>query len=213
MPPDGWSYLSARRRLEFERPPLVWPGHRKVDETLETEAARQASFDRRLDDVGGKECERQGHPDRTVGLALSQGERLQGLGWIGQKFVQPAMGVAKGIEEDRPRVGAHRPGAGLPIGDALNDLTLAIGRGRRPRKRQRPRARFGLRGLRQLDLDRRAADRDAIDQVANVGLRGGAVRGQFAYGLDDERFDDLPAETRTIEPALLLSPCRAACET
>jgi hypothetical protein len=41
--------------------------------------------------VRGEECERQGHPDRTVGLALSQGERLQSLKWIGQKFVEPAM--------------------------------------------------------------------------------------------------------------------------
>ena len=34
--------------------------------------------------------------------------------WIGQKFVQPAMGVAKGVEENRTRVGAHGPSAGFP---------------------------------------------------------------------------------------------------
>jgi DNA methylase len=37
--------LRLRRRLEFERAPLIRPGHRQVDETLETKAARQASFD------------------------------------------------------------------------------------------------------------------------------------------------------------------------
>ena len=57
MPPNGWSYLSARRRLEFERPPLRGPGHRKINQTLETEAARQVSFDGRFDDVGRKESE------------------------------------------------------------------------------------------------------------------------------------------------------------
>jgi hypothetical protein len=49
--------LRPRRRLEPESPPLVWPGHRKINETLETVAARQASFDRGLDDVGSEECE------------------------------------------------------------------------------------------------------------------------------------------------------------
>jgi hypothetical protein len=42
--------LRLRRRLESERAPLIRPGHRQVDETLETKAARQASFDCRLDD-------------------------------------------------------------------------------------------------------------------------------------------------------------------
>ena len=40
------------------------------------------------------------------------------------------MRVAKCLDENRARVvGAHRSGAGLCIGDPLNDLTLAIGRG------------------------------------------------------------------------------------
>jgi hypothetical protein len=85
------------------------------------------------------------------------------------------MGVAKGIEEDRPRIGAHRPGAGLPIGDPLNDLALPIGRRRGPGNRQCPRARFRLPMVRQLDLNCRAADRDAINQVANVSLGVGAA--------------------------------------
>ena len=55
--PNGWSYLSALRRLEFERPPLHGPGHRKINETLETVTARQASSDRGLDDVRGEERE------------------------------------------------------------------------------------------------------------------------------------------------------------
>src|SRR5271165_170758 len=46
-----------------------------------------------------------------------------------------------------------------------------------------------LSNLRQSDLDRRAADRDAINPVANVGLRGGTVCGQLADGFSDERFD------------------------
>jgi len=43
----GW----PRRRLESERAPLIRPGHRQVDETLETKAARQASFDCRRADA------------------------------------------------------------------------------------------------------------------------------------------------------------------
>jgi hypothetical protein len=37
-------------------PPLVWPRHWKVDETLQAVAARQAPFDCSLDDVRGEEC-------------------------------------------------------------------------------------------------------------------------------------------------------------
>ena len=114
--------LRLRRRRESECAPLVRPGHRQINETLETEASRQASLDRGLDDVRGQECERQGHPDRALGLALSQGKRFQGLEWLGQQFVQPAMSVAKGVDQNRPRVGAHRPGGGLLIGDALSIL-------------------------------------------------------------------------------------------
>src|SRR3984957_16873621 len=47
-------------------------------------------------------------------------------GGMGQKFVQPAMSVAKGIDQDRARVGGHRTGIGLRIVCALNDLALAI---------------------------------------------------------------------------------------
>jgi hypothetical protein len=69
--------LRLRGRLESERPPLIRPGHRQVDETLETKAAWQASFDCRLDDLRREESERQGHPDRTHSLVLPRSDRLQ----------------------------------------------------------------------------------------------------------------------------------------
>jgi hypothetical protein len=72
-------FLAFVGRRKSERAPLVWPSGRKIDETLKTEAARQASFDRGLDNVRGEEREREGHPDRTLGFALSQGERLWSL--------------------------------------------------------------------------------------------------------------------------------------
>jgi hypothetical protein len=67
---------SSRLRwgLESERAPLIRPGHRQVDETLETKAARQASFNCHLDDLRREESERQGHPDRTLALALSRSD-------------------------------------------------------------------------------------------------------------------------------------------
>ena len=145
--------MRASRRHESERLPLVWPGHRKINDTLQTVTTWQASFDCGLDDVGGEEGERQSHPDRTLGLALSQSERLQSLEWIGHKFTQPTMGVAKRLDENRARVGAHRSGAGLCIGDPLNDLTLAIGRWRRPWKRESPPARLCLGNLRQYGVN------------------------------------------------------------
>jgi hypothetical protein len=51
---------------------------------------------------------------------------------IGQKFVEPAMGVANSFDQDRTRVGAHRADVHLGIANALDDLALATRRGRRP---------------------------------------------------------------------------------
>jgi hypothetical protein len=85
------------------------------------------------------------------------------------------MGVAKGIDKKRTRVGAHRTGMGACANIALNDLALAMWRGRCPPKRQRSRTRFYLGSFRQMDLDCCAADHDTIDQVANFGLRGRTV--------------------------------------
>jgi hypothetical protein len=69
--------LRLRWHLESERAPLIQPGHWQVDETLETIAARQASFDCRLDDLRREESKRQGHPNRTRSSALPRSKRLQ----------------------------------------------------------------------------------------------------------------------------------------
>src|SRR5271166_1520089 len=61
------------------------------------------------------------------------------------------------------------------VARALDDLAPAIRRRCRPWKRQRLHAVVSLSNLRQSNLDRRAADRDAINPVANVGLRGGTI--------------------------------------
>ena len=98
------------------------------------------------------------------------------------------MGVAKGFDQDHARVRAHWADARRHFARALDDLAPAIRRRRRPWKRQSLHAGVSLSNLRQSDLDRRAADRDAINPVANVGLRGGMVCGQLADGFRDERF-------------------------
>src|SRR5208282_883573 len=75
------------------------------------------------------------------------------------------------------------------VARALDDLAPAIRRRYGPWKRQSLHAVVSLSDLRQSDLDRRAADRDAINPVANVGLRGRTVCGQLVDGFRDERFD------------------------
>jgi hypothetical protein len=80
----GGSFLRLRPRLESERPPLIRPG-RQIDETLETKAARQVAFDCRLDNPRREERERQGHPDRTLALALLRSDRFQRQAGIGEK--------------------------------------------------------------------------------------------------------------------------------
>jgi hypothetical protein len=55
---------------------------------------------------------------------------------------------------------------------------------------QNPRAVGSLRNLRQLASDRRPADHDTINELANVGLRSGVVRGRLGNGVSDDRFDN-----------------------
>ena len=52
------SRSGTRRRFETQRSPLVRPGHRKIDQSLQTEAARQLSVDRSVNHVGRKEGQR-----------------------------------------------------------------------------------------------------------------------------------------------------------
>src|SRR6185437_14803678 len=118
--------LALRWRLESERAPLIPPCHRQVDEALETKAARQASFNCRLDDLQREESERQGQPDRTFSFALPRSEQLQSQAGIGQKFAQPAVGISEGFDEDDARVSRHRAGIELRIIRCLKDLALAI---------------------------------------------------------------------------------------
>src|ERR1700722_1209281 len=121
------SFLTSAPALGARAPSTDPATPPAVDETLETKAARQASFDCRLDDLRREESERQGHPNRTHSLAFSRSQRLQSQARIGQKFVQPAMRVAKGFDQDRTRVGGHRAGICLRIVCALDDLALALG--------------------------------------------------------------------------------------
>jgi hypothetical protein len=79
---------------------LVRPGHRKINQPLQTEAAGQSSVDRGFNDGRRKEGKRQRHPDGPLGLALPQRDRLDRLARIGEQFVEPAMSFAEGVGED-----------------------------------------------------------------------------------------------------------------
>ena len=103
-----------------ERAPLIRPGHRQVVWTLETETAWQASFDRRLDDLRREERERQGHPDRTLGLESTR--NATSISKVSRGLVRSSSShgrVAKVFDQDRARFGGHRAGIGLRIVCAL----------------------------------------------------------------------------------------------
>src|SRR5208282_4872402 len=76
-PSKGGAFITPAPASQSKRSPLVGPRQRKINETLETVAARQASFDCRLNDIWRKESERHGHPDRSLGLAFSRDRRLR----------------------------------------------------------------------------------------------------------------------------------------
>ncbi len=163
--------------------------------------------------LASSESERHGHPDRSLGLAFARCERLQSLAGVGQKFVQPAMGVAKGFDQDRARVSAHRAGASRCVARALDDLAPAIRRRRRP---------WQCQGDFALSSPSASSDRRIWIAVPPIATR--SIRSRMSVCEAGRSADSLPtasvtsastsaAGTRTIDPVLLLSPCRAACET
>ena len=72
-----------------------------VHQALDPKAARQSTVDRRFDEGGAKESERDGSPDPTFGFAFARGERFDSRVGTGGQFVEPMMSVAKRVSEDR----------------------------------------------------------------------------------------------------------------
>jgi len=58
---------------------LVGPRHWKIHQALNPKAARQLTVDRRSDEGGGKESERDDSADPTFGFAFARGERFDSL--------------------------------------------------------------------------------------------------------------------------------------
>ncbi|HZZ23249.1 MAG TPA: hypothetical protein VFE60_12050 [Roseiarcus sp.] len=84
-----------------------------------------ATFDRRFDEGGGKEGERDGSADPTFGFAFARGKRFDGLVGNGGQFVEPMMSVAKCVSEDRAHFCSHRARGGGSFALALDDLAEA----------------------------------------------------------------------------------------
>jgi hypothetical protein len=138
--------------------------------------ARQTTVDRRLDDWGSKEGERERHADRAFRLALPGGDCFDDQTRIGHQFVEPAMGKAKRFDEGDARLDPHRPNREVLIPLALNDLAPPIGRRRRPGNGQDPSPSLEDRCARQSDLDQGSADDDALDGVEKAFVWFGQVR-------------------------------------
>ena len=94
---------------------------------LQTKAARQSSVNRGFDDARRKENQRQCHPYGPLGLALPRGDRLNSLIGIGDQIVEPAMGLANGVDEDDTRAMRHGARDAHFFVRALDDLAPAMG--------------------------------------------------------------------------------------
>src|SRR5258708_37512839 len=79
--------LRLRWRLESERAPLIRPGHRQGDGTLQAKAARQASFDCRLADPPREESEPQYPPHRKHNPDLPRSPRTPNQAWHRKEVV------------------------------------------------------------------------------------------------------------------------------
>jgi hypothetical protein len=142
---------------------LVRPRHWKVHQALDTKAARQSTVDRRFDEGGAKESERDRSADPTFGFAFARGERFDGLVGTPGQFVEPAMSVAKRVSEDRTRFGSHQARDAWSFALALDDLAAPMGRRRRPGNDQDAILIVTRHPLGKLDLDRRSRCDDALD--------------------------------------------------
>jgi hypothetical protein len=213
---------------------LIRPSHRKVHQAPEAEAARQSSVDRCVDEGRGKEGERHRQADRTLGPLFAVGNGLDCSAGIFCQFVKPSMGVAERVDENLPRFGSHRPHCCGLLVFCLNDLATPIRGWLRPGNDQHPIRRSSHRPIGELNLQRGAADRDALDCGTQVAARIEGVRRRGDCGavvgsaeIAAEALDALPsnrtlalrnasttrrsisiAGTRAMEPASCFRPCR-----
>ncbi len=61
---------------------------------------RQTALGRSSDQTRVEKGERRGHADRALALALARGDRIGGLAGVPYGLVEPAMGVAMGVEKN-----------------------------------------------------------------------------------------------------------------
>jgi len=76
--------------------PLLGPTRRHIHQTRNTEAARQNSIDRRLDNVRSKESEGKSHSGRSFADAFAGGDRLNAFDLAGNHFVEPSPPLGDG---------------------------------------------------------------------------------------------------------------------
>jgi hypothetical protein len=79
--------------------PLLGPEHWQLGQALDAEPARKATLHRGFRQYRGDERERHRHPNRALALVFAHGERLDGLGRVDKKFVEPAASVAQRPDE------------------------------------------------------------------------------------------------------------------
>jgi hypothetical protein len=69
----------------------------------------KSTLNRRNNDFGRQEGERQRAADGAIGLALAFSDGLDSCTWVSHKLVEPAMRCAECNEDALTRVVAHRP--------------------------------------------------------------------------------------------------------
>ena len=81
---------------------LTRPLRGEFAEARQSHAVRQSTFDRCLDEIGGKEGERDCHVDLARAAARAIGDRLDGCSGILYQFVEPAPTTRYGGDEKSP---------------------------------------------------------------------------------------------------------------
>ena len=106
---------------------MLGPVGRHVHQALETEAARQTSVRRRVDQGRIEKGERQGLADRTFGAAFARRNRGDGDGGIGDETIEPRPRFAVSGRKSPLRLDAHGTNVHGPVALAQNDLAAPSG--------------------------------------------------------------------------------------
>ena len=107
----SWHRRYSNVRLARGEPEhLVLPGPfgRQVGEASNAHTMRESALDRRFDEIGCEESQRDCHIDLSRAAVFTRGDGLRTCCWISDELIKPTTATGNRCHQSRSRLGAYR---------------------------------------------------------------------------------------------------------